>query len=130
MIAAVHALVGASIGRFCQTRTQAAALASLSHIVADMLPHRDLEIPQEAGLLAGALTVIAAARGAGSREFAGALGAAAPDLENLIGRMRGQPEDKLLLPSHSRYHGRETNGFEGQLALAAVGLALLLVPEG
>jgi hypothetical protein len=129
MIAAVHALVGAAIGRFCKTRIQAAALASVSHIAGDMLPHRDLEIPQEAALLAGALTVIAAARGTGSREFAGALGAAAPDIENLIGRVRGQSEDRLLLPSHSRYHGRETSGFEGQLALAAVGLALLLVPR-
>jgi hypothetical protein len=128
MIAAVHALVGAALGRLCHTRTQAVALASASHIGADMLPHRDLEIPQEAGLLAAALALIAAARGAGSREFAGAVGAVAPDIENLIGRMRGLPDEKLLLPSHNRYHGRRTEGFEGQLALALIGLAVLLLP--
>ena len=128
MIAAVHALVGATLGRLCHTRTQAVALAGVSHIAADMLPHRDLEIPQEAGLLAAALAVIAAARGADSREFAGAVGAVAPDIENLIGRMRGLPDEKLLLPSHNRYHGRKTQGFEGQLALALVGVAVLLLP--
>jgi len=128
MIAAVHALVGAALGRLCRTRTQAVALAGVSHVAADMLPHRDLEIPQEAGLLAAALALIAAARGAGSREFAGAVGAVAPDIENLIGRMRGLPDEKLLLPSHNRYHGRRTEGFEGQLALALIGLAVLLLP--
>jgi hypothetical protein len=128
MIAAVHALLGAALGRLCRTRTQAVALASASHIAADMLPHRDLEIPQEAGLLAAALALIAAARGADSREFAGAVGAVAPDIENLIGRMRGLPDEKLLLPNHNRYHGRKTEGFEGQLALALVGVAVLLLP--
>jgi hypothetical protein len=128
MIAAIHALVGAGLGRLCRTRTQAALLGGVSHVAADMLPHRDLDIPQEAALLGAALTVIAAARGADSPEFAGALGAVAPDIENLIGRLRGLPDESLLLPSHSRYHGRETDGFSGQLALALVGLAILLLP--
>jgi hypothetical protein len=129
MIVALHALIGAALGRFTRTRTQAALLGGVSHIAADMLPHRDLDIPQEAALLAGTLTFIAAARGTGSREFAGALGAAAPDIENLIGRIRGLPDDKLLLPSHRSYHGPKTDGFHGQLALALIGLALLLLPD-
>ena len=96
--------------------------------MADMTPHRDLEIPQEAVLLGCALCLIAGARGADSREFAGALGAVFPDVENLIGRMCGIPEERMLLPTHSRYHGRETRDFHGQLAIAAVGIASLLLP--
>ena len=130
MIAAVHALLGSTLARFCGSRTQAALVGSASHPLADMAPHRDLEIPQEAVLLAGALCVIAAARGVESREFAGALGAVFPDVENLIGRMCGIPEERLLLPTHSRYHGRETGDFHGQLAIVAVGLASLLLPDG
>ena len=130
MIVAVHALVGAALGRLSRTRTQAALLGSASHVAADMLPHRDLEIPQEAALLAGALTLIAATRGVGSREFAGALGAALPDVENLVGRLRGLPDEMLLLPSHNRYHGRKTDDFNGQLALALIGIAFLVIPDG
>jgi len=128
MIAAIHALVGAGLGRLCRTRTQAALLGGVSHVAADMLPHRDLDIPKEAALLGAALTAIATARGVDSREFVGALGAVAPDIENLIGRLRGLPDEALLLPSHSRYHGRETKGFASQLALALIGLAVLLLP--
>ena len=130
MIAAVHALLGSTLARFCGSRTQAALVGSASHPLADMVPHRDLEIPQEAVLLAGALCLIAAARGVESREFAGALGAVLPDVENLIGRMCDIPEERLLLPTHSRYHGRKTGDFCGQLAIVAVGVASLLLPDG
>ncbi len=130
MIVAVHALMGAALSRFTRTHTQAAVLGGVSHIAADLLPHRDLEIPQEAALLAGALTIVAAARGVRSREFAGALGAAAPDIENLIGRVCHLPDEKMLLPTHSRCHGRKTDGFHGQAALALAGLLVLLLPTG
>jgi hypothetical protein len=93
-----------------------------------MLPHRDLDIAEEALLLAGALGVILAARGADSREFAGALGACLPDAENLVGRVAGVPDERLLLPTHRGHHGRKTSGFHGQLAIAAVGLISLLIP--
>ncbi len=129
MIVAIHALMGAALGRLTRTRTQAALLGAASHIVADMLPHRDLEIPQEAGLLGGALAIIVATRGVDSNEFAGALGAVLPDLENIVGRVCGVPVEKLLLPSHSRCHGPMSDGFEGQIALALVGLAAVLLPD-
>lgn len=129
MIVAVHALIGATLARLCKTNTQAAFLGSVSHPLADMLPHRDLEVPEEAVLLAGTLTLIAAARGLDSREFVGALGAVAPDIENLVGRMFEIPEERLLLPTHSHYHGPKTRDFHGQLALAAIGLIALFLPE-
>lgn len=129
MIAAVHALVGATLARCCITRTQAALVGGASHALADMLPHRDLDIPEEGLLLAGALTVIWAVKGSDSREFAGALGAVLPDLENLIVRVNGVPEEKLLLPTHRHLHGPKTRSLIPQLALAGLGLAALFVPN-
>jgi len=125
MIVAVHALVGATLARLCRTRGQALLLGSISHFPADLLPHRDLDIPEEALLLAAALGLISGTRGPGSLEFAGALGAALPDLENLVGRAFGIPDERLLLPTHRRLHGGKTRGFRGQLALALIGLASL-----
>ncbi len=128
MIVAVHALLGSTIARLCRTRAQAALAGGASHALADVLPHRDLDIPEEMLLLAGALSLIAAARGADSREFAGALGACLPDVENLIGRLAAIPDERLLLPTHRNYHGRKTSGFHGQLAIAALGIISLLLP--
>jgi hypothetical protein len=129
MIAAVHALMGAMLARFCDTSTQAALLGGASHVVADMLPHRDLDLPEEAFLLAGALTVICAIRGSDSREFAGALAAVFPDVENVIGRVRRLPDEELLLPTHRHLHGPETRSLLPQLALATLGFAILFVPD-
>jgi hypothetical protein len=130
MIVAVHALVGATLARLCHTRTQAALLGSASHALADMLPHRDLDIPEEALLLSAALTTICATRGSDSREFAGALGAVLPDLENLIGRVADIPDEKLLLPTHRHLHGPKTRGFTPQIAVAIGALAALFACDG
>ena len=129
MIAAVHALLGATLARLCDTRTQAALIGGASHAVADMLPHRDLDLPEEGFLLAGALTLICTIKGADSREFAGALGAVLPDLENLVGRVRGVPDEKLLLPTHRHLHGPKTRNYLPQLALAGLGLVILFLPD-
>jgi hypothetical protein len=126
MIVAVHALIGATLSRLCQSHGQAFLLGAASHLACDLVPHRDLEIPAEAALLAGALGALGLTQGFDSREFAGAVGAAAPDIENLIGRLLGIPDEKLLLPTHSRYHGRELASVVSQVAIAAacaVGLA-------
>jgi len=129
MIAAVHALTGATFARLCRSRTQAALVGALSHFVEDMLPHRDLDISKEAALLAGALSLIAAARGVESREFAGALGAVLPDVENVAGRVFGIPEEELFLPNHRGCHGAKTRTFHTQIAIAAIGFASLFLPE-
>lgn len=125
MIVGVHALVGAALSWLCRTRTQAFALGFASHLVADALPHRDLEVPVEAALLGGALALVTAFAGSESRELAGAIGAAVPDLENLAGRLLDLPEERLLLPIHRDRHGRETQGFIGQLVLAGLAAAVV-----
>lgn len=130
MIAAVHALTGAALGRLCRNHAQAFLVGLASHAAADLLPHRDLEIPAEAVLLAGAAGLLGSLRGPHSREFAGAVGAVLPDAENLVGRLLGIPDSKLLWPTHRRYHGREANGFTGQAVLALACLALVAAPRG
>jgi len=127
VIVAVHALTGAALSRLCRTRRQAFALGFVSHMACDALPHRDLEIPQEACLLGGALTLVACLRGPSSKEFAGAAGAAVPDIENLVGRILGIADEKLLLPTHNTYHGRKTAGFGMQVMLGAAAVGVLLM---
>lgn len=129
MIVAVHTLVGAALSRLCCTRRQAFALGFLSHLPCDMAAHRDLEVPEEALLVTAALGLVAAARGPTSKEFAGALGAVTPDLENAVGRALGIPDEKLLLPTHSKYHGREVREVRTQLALTLCCLAVLCWPS-
>ena len=126
MIVAVHGLMGAALGRVCRSRRQAFAAGFLSHMVADLLPHRDLDIPEEALLLGGVLSIVGLRYGADSKEFAGALGAALPDLENLVGRTLNIPDKRLLLPTHRGWHGRRTRGFGGQIALALACAAALM----
>ena len=129
-MAAVHALSGAVLGRLCRTPAQAFLVGALSHMVADALPHRDLEIPQEAVMLAGALGWVAVTQGSESRAFLGAVGAVVPDVENLAARLAGVGDERMLLPTHRQYHGREVDSLLPQGAVALVCLALLGVPKG
>lgn len=129
MIVAVHALTGAALSRLCRTRPQAFSLGFLSHLPCDMAPHRDLGMLEEGVLLGAALSLVAAVRGAGSNEFAGAVGAAAADVENVIGRALGIPDERLLLPTHSRCHGREIRSVRGQVALSLCALAVICWPR-
>jgi len=124
----IHALTGAALARLCRTRTQAFALGFASHLPCDLAPHRDLEVPQEALLLGVALGLVAAMKGPNSKEFLGAMGAAAPDIENLIGRALNIPDARLLLPTHSAYHGREIRSLRSQVALALGCLAAVAWP--
>lgn len=126
MMGGVHALVGAALGGLCRTRGQAVIGGAVSHLVADALPHRDLEVPEEAVLLGVAFGLVGVVRGWSSREFAGAVGAVLPDVENLAARALGIPERRLLLPTHKKYHGRRTRGFRKQFGLGLGCLAMLL----
>ena len=128
MIAATHALTGAALSQICRTPAQAFFVGALSHLVADALPHRDLDLPEEGILLAGALTLVAVTRGSTSPAFAGAVGAVAPDIENVLARLLGIPDEKLLLPTHRDRHGPKTPGLQGQAALVLGCLAALAAP--
>ena len=128
MMVAVHALTGAVLGGFCRSKSQAFLAGAASHLLADALPHRDLEVPAEAALLGAALATVALLKGVRSREFAGAVGAAAPDLENLVACLFHLPDEKLLVPSHRLYHGRKVQDPNPQIVLATLCVALLAAP--
>jgi len=128
VIVAVHAFTGAALSRLCRAPWQAFALGFASHLVADAMPHRDLDVPTEGALAAAALGCIGLAHGLDSREFAGALGAVAPDVENVVARALGIPDEKLLLPTHNRYHGAKVDNVAGQIALALCCVAVLALP--
>ena len=130
MIVAVHAFTGAALSRLCRTSGQAFALGFASHLVADAVPHRDLDVPTEGALVLAALACIGLAHGVSSREFVGALGAVAPDLENAVARALDIPDEKLLLPTHNRYHGVKVDNVAGQIALALGCIAILALPVG
>ncbi len=90
MIASVHALVGATIGRLCGSHAAALAAGIVSHAACDVVPHKDLSLKVEAPLLAATMTLLAWRCGIKSPELAGAVGAVLPDVENgawMIGLM-------------------------------------------
>ncbi|MCJ7822967.1 MAG: hypothetical protein MUQ26_07840, partial [Armatimonadetes bacterium] len=84
---------------------------------------------EEALLLGVALVAIALKCGWDSREFAGAVGAALPDVENLVARVLDVPESRMVMPTHRGRHGRETKGFGGQILLSLGCLTSLFLPR-
>lgn len=108
------------------SRPGALAAGVATHLLGDLLPHKDFEPKIEAPLLAVTLGVLAWRCGVDSPEFVGALGGVAPDLENAA-RVTGLiSADQMRFPSHigeGRYHGPRTASAWPQ----AVGAALCAV---
>jgi len=129
VICATHAVIGAALGRLIGRPAPAFALGVLSHAVADLLPHRDYDLPREAALLVAALGLLAGRYGVGSPAWYGALGAAAPDLENAVGILTRRADDRGLFPTHRGLHGPRRQETWSQLVLA-MGLLALARPQG
>ena len=129
MMVGVHALIGATLGRFCRTPGQAFLVGVASHMAADLLPHRDLEVPAEAALAAAAFGMVGATQGFTSKELVGAVGATLPDLENAWAWLHDLPDEALLCPTHSTYHGAKRESVAPQVVLALACLGLLALPE-
>lgn len=131
MIAAVHAVVGAAIGRLTGNRTAAFGIGVVSHLLCDLLPHRDLDPKVEAPLLAVTLGAIAAVTGVDSPEVAGAVGAISPDFENAATVYGLVPREKMVFPSHQgdHSHGPKIDTVLPQVALAAACLAVVFWPR-
>ena len=131
MIASVHAVVGASIGKFAG-ETEGALIAGVaSHLLCDLLPHKDFDAKTEAILLAGAMSALAGKFGVTSPEFVGACGAVAPDMENAAFRLGLLREEQMRFPTHlgDDKHGPKTKSAFPQGILAAVCVAYLLWPR-
>ncbi len=100
MIGAVHAFIGAGLGTICNTKSGAFLSGIVSHLAADMLPHNDYPPKVELPMVTGALALIGAWKGFDSKEFWGALGAIAPDIEHglLVAGLIKQEQE--IYPTH------------------------------
>jgi hypothetical protein len=126
MICALHALIGAALGK-PQPKPQAFLTGVLSHLFADLVPHRDLTPGIETLMVLAALGGIGATQGWNSSAFWGALGAVLPDVENGLAHWRGQ--GRLLFPTHRGRHGAEVEELYSQIGIALVCLAVIIGPD-
>ncbi len=123
-------MVGAAVGKFAGKRPGAFAAGVATHLIGDLLPHKDFDPKTEAPLLAVTLGIIALRFGVRSPEFAGAVGGIAPDFENaaavtgLIGR------EQMRFPTHlgDDKHGPKVGSAWPQAVLVAACAAYLLRP--
>jgi hypothetical protein len=128
MMAWVHASIGAALGSQASTHRSAFGAGVASHFIADLLPHRDFELPVEAPLALTALALIGWRFGMKSREFTGALGGIAPDIENGLERLGVLPA--TVFPTHTKYkwfigHGKKIESPLPQILIALSCVALL-----
>ena len=121
MTGATHASIGAALGAVIKRPALAFAAGTLSHIIADAVPHRDLRPRIEIPLATAVICLVAARCGLSSPQFWGALGAVAPDFEH------GLVELGLIQPWDELFHGHLSLGdrFGGMLG-TGIGQSLLL----
>lgn len=132
MICAVHAVVGAAVGRLIGSRPGALAAGVATHLIGDLLPHKDFDPKVEAPLLAATLGVLAVRCGVNSPEFLGAVGGIAPDVENAAGIVGIIPRESMRFPTHvgdGAFHGPKTRSAWPQGVLAALCLIFVLLPS-
>jgi len=117
-------MLAAAVGALSRERGRAFLAGIGTHLVTDLLPHRDFSVPLEMLFMAAALATVGGVAGFDSTAFAGAIGGVAPDAEN--GLVAAGLIDRPCFPTHREVHGRRTTEAVSQVALscAAFGLAL------
>jgi hypothetical protein len=125
MMGAVHAILGAAVGSLSARRGVAFLGGVGTHLVGDLAPHKDYGARTEVPLLAAALWWVGARCGWNSPAFWGALGGAAPDLENALERLGLCDGVGRVFPTHRWWHGRKRDEVISQGALSALCWALL-----
>ena len=134
MTVLVHMAVGAAAGSFVGGRGTAFAAGLLSHIPLDVIPHYEFDkMWIEASIVTAVFVAMLALGLGGTTVFWGALGAAVPDIENLLWRRGIIPGRWKVFPGHSerlsKYvpHGRALPlrhaWWQAAIALAAVSVA-------
>lgn len=90
MTGSVHAAIGAALGRYIKNPPLAFAVGVLSHMVGDMVPHKDVG-PIETPLVFGTVALMGWRHGWNSPQFWGALGGICPDFEHIPAELRKDP---------------------------------------
>ena len=118
MICAVHALLGAALGSMIENKGLAFLAGMVSHVPADLAPHRDYSLEIEVPLAISTLAALGAAKGWNSSTFLGALGAALPDLENAFESHGESNENRTIFPTHrASFHGARAKSIWPQVVL-------------
>ena len=106
MTVLAHMVVGGAVGSLVDGRGAALAAGVVSHVPLDVVPHYEFDkMWLEAAIAALLLGGLVVTGHAGSGLFWGAVGAAAPDLENLFWRLGVLPENRKVFPGHTRRYG-------------------------
>jgi len=132
MICAVHAVIGAAIGKAAKHPGKAFAAGVASHLLGDLTPHKDLSPKVELPLLAVTISAIALKYGLKSSEFWGAVGGFAPDFENAAWMYGLMKAEDCKFPTHrdnGKYHGPSLSTAVPQAILVAACLYYLLKDE-
>jgi hypothetical protein len=125
MMGGVHAILGAAVGSLSARRDVAFLAGVGTHVVGDVLPHKDYGGAVEVPLLAAVLWWVGARRGWASPAFWGALGGAAPDIENALERLGLRDGGQRVFPTHRSWHGAKRREVVSQGALGLLCWALL-----
>jgi hypothetical protein len=128
-----HVAVGAALGAVAPSPGAALVLGAAAHVPADLLSHHDFNRAVELLLAAAALFLYTWLGDFRLAIILGAIGGAAPDIENLIlGRRGGTP--RRFFPSHADLlrHGGARGRWDTavQLGVAAVMAAWVVWAPG
>ena len=125
----MHVATGAAAGALVGSRAAALLLGPPLHLLADLVPHRDLASHRFEGVVGLAeLAVLAVTRGALDPATLAALTASAPDLEHVLPLPR--PGGRKLFPTH-RYDGwHKAGGLSTSVQMVAAGALLGAVAAG
>jgi len=130
MMVCVHAAVGAMLGAGIRKPGAAALGGIASHLLCDLVPHKDYDIKIEAPLALAMFTYLARRYGVKSPQFWGAVGAVLPDGENALALLHVIGEDRTFFPTHNKSapwyigHGEAIKSPASQVALAVIALLL------
>ena len=130
MMVSVHAAVGAMLGAGLKNPLAAIVSGASSHLLCDLVPHKDYDIKIEAPLALAMFTYIGCRFGLRSPQFWGAVGAVLPDAENALALLGVIREDQTLFPTHNKSaawyvgHGNAVDSPIPQIALTLISLLL------
>jgi len=131
MCSVSHVAVGALVGGLVGSRLYAFLIGFASHIPLDVIPHIDFEDFRVDAIMSVALLVGIFAFSGFSPIFLGALGAVAPDFENLLWKLGMIEEDRKVFPTHSGLiaHGRAKvgSGPATEVLMSAVSVSLVVL---